>query len=490
MRLRILALFGALALLAAACGDDDGETAATTTTSEPATTSTDPTTTTDPIEGWQRCENPEGFSVAHPREWTTNDGSVTEACSLFDPEPFDVPEATDARVAAISAYVDDVPFHEVAAPGDEHDRAISVVDGHQAVRTVGPAGELYGDDTERTVYAVDLALGVDDGPGTLFLDVVDLDSVAYDSAVTALDRMVKTVDLSVPDESESGVVARYEGAAPWTARLAERNGEPCITAPAADDGTTNCFTALSPDAVRFADHSGDRFSAVAGVTGDDVFRVDLTTGSPVLSYLPVTPGTGVDGSPTGVRGWAAPVPLDDVEQITWFALDGTPLGARTVDEEDDVGAVGTFDTPPIASDGFPASGRPSLLTDVRVAGQEGFDRIVFEFGERGDDLAHSIEVVDAPVAPSGEAVAVEGEATLQITMTPAAGVDLSGDEPRVTYDGPERIDPTATSIVAEVVEVQDFESTLTWAIGLTAAHDVAVAEMADPHRLVVDIGAT
>lgn len=428
----VIALFGALALVIAACGDDDDSAADTTTTSESPSTSTEVTTTTtpDPTDGWKRCENPEGFSVSYPGDWTVNDGSVTERCSLFDPDDFDVPEATDARVAAVSAYVDAVPFNEVAAPETDEDHAVTVVDGHQAVRTEGPAGELYGADTQRTAYAVDLALGVDDGPGTLFLDVVDLDDVPYDDAVTVLDRMVKTIDLDVEDQSEDDVVARYEGAAPWTARLGQQSGEPCVTAPATDEGTTECFTTASADALRFADYSGDLFSAVGGVTGDAVFRVDLRTDSGSFSYLPVTPGAGAEGSPDGIRGWAAPIPLDSVEQISWSDIDGEQLGARIVDEEDDLEPIGSFRSLPVETDAFPASGRASYLTDV----------------------------------------------------------DLSGEEPRVTYDGPQRIDPSATSVIEEVVAAEDFESTFTWAIGLTEENDIAVATIPDPYRVVVDIG--
>lgn len=486
----IIALFGAFALVIASCGDDD-ETADTTTTTPEATTSTEVTTTTapDPTDGWERCENPEGFSIAYPGDWTTNDGSVTEPCSLFDPEAFEVPEATDARVAAVSAYVDDVPFNEVAAPEAGEDHATTVVDGHQAVRTEGPAGEFYGDHTQRAAYAIDLALGVDDGPGTLFVDVVDVDDVAYDDAVSVLDRMVKTIDLDVEDQSETDVVVRYEGAAPWTARLGERGGDPCVTAPATDEGTTECFTTASANALRFADFSGDLFSAMGGVTGDAVFRVDITTDSGQLSYLPVTPGAGEQDSPDGIRGWAVPIPLDSVEQITWSDIDGEQLGARVVDEEDGVGAVGSFESTPIQTEGFPVSGRASYLTDVRVAGHDGFDRIVFEFGERNDDVSYSVEVVDSVTQGSGEEVSVDGAVTLELVMTPASGVDLSGEEPRVTYDGAQRIDPSTTSAVEELVAAEDFESTFTWAIGLAGERDVAVTTLADPYRVVVDVRA-
>lgn len=486
----IIALFGAFALLIASCGDDD-DSAGPTTTEAPTTTSSDATTptTSDPVDGWARCDNPEGFSIAYPGDWTTNDGAVTERCSLFDPEAFEVPAATDARVAAVSAYVDDVPFNEVAAPQTGEDHATTVVDGHQAVRTEGPAGELYGEDTRRTAYAVDLAIGVDDGPGTLFVDVVGVDGVDYDGAVAVLDRMVKTIELDVDDRSEGDVVARYEGAAPWTARLSERSGEPCVTAPSTDEGTTACFTTASADALRFADYSGDLFTTVGGVTGDAVFRVDLTTDSGSFSYLPVTPGAGETGSPEGVRGWAVPIPLERVEQISWSDIDGEQLGARVVDEEDDVESIESFEPTPLETEAFPGSGRASYLTDVRVAGHDGFDRIVFEFGERNDDVTYALDLVGSVTQPSGEEVSVDGAVILEVVMTPASGVDLSGEEPRVTYDGPQRIDPSTTSVVEELVAAEDFESTVTWAVGLTGEREVAVETLSEPYRVVIDVSA-
>lgn len=490
MRRLLLPLLAVFALLAASCGDDDDTTAPTTTESTSTTTdpsTTDPSTPTDdPTSGWERCDNPDGFSVSYPADWHTNDGSVATACGHFDPEEFEVPDATDERVAAISAFVDDVPFHEVAPPEDDVlRRSLTTVDGHQAVRTVGPGGELYGGDTEVTRYAVDLSLGVDDGPGTLFLDTVDLQTIAYDDAVRVLDDMVRTIELDVGEDAGEQVVARYEGAAPFSGELAMQDGEPCVTTPTQGEPQTQCFTLPGSDALRAADFSGELFSTYGGVAGPDVFRVEIETDASTLSYLP----RSVEG--TDVRGFVVPIDGADVEQLAWYDVDGEPLGRRTIgdDAESGVEPVGDFVTPPVQSDGFPASGAPALLEDVRVAPHDGFDRVVFDFGPSEVSLSHSIEVVDEVRATSGDRVEVEGQTLLRVTMSPAAGVDLSGAEPVVTYDGPEEIRPGSTDVVTEVTEVEDFESTLTWAIGLDAGQDVAVATLDDPQRLVIDIDA-
>lgn len=479
MRRLLIPLFAVLALITAACGDDDGgDTAATTTTSADPTSSTSEPADPDPAPEWVRCENPEGFSIGYPADWETNDGSVTEACSAFDPEPFEVPEATDARFAAISAYVDQVDFADAASPeADEESRATTTVDGRQAVRVTGPAGELYEGETA-VRYFVDLSLGTDDGPGTLIIDTLSDD----DEVVRVLDRMVKTIELTASDARAEDVVARYEGGGtPFDATLAAEGDDWCVTAPADGESTTECFTVPSADALRFADFGGDLFAALGGVTGPEVFRVEavLTDGS--FDYLPVA-------TTDAVRGWMIPVPASDITQLNWFDIEGEALGAREFDAEDGPDAIGAFAPLPQETDDFPASGETSYLTDVRVSGHDGFDRLVFEFD--GDAFSWELTSVDEVMATSGEEVEVDGELTYQLVMTPASGVDLSGEEPVVTYDGPQRVDPTTTAIVEELVAADDFEATMTWAIGVGSAEDVAVAFLDGPTRLVVDIETT
>ena len=50
-------------------------------------------------------------------------------------------------------------------------------------------------------------------------------------------------------------------------------------------------------------------------------------------------------------------------------------------------------------------------------------------------------------------------------MMPASGVDLSTDPFTVIYQGPKRIQPNLPNVV-DIVQVGDFESVLSWAIGL------------------------
>jgi hypothetical protein len=151
--------------------------------------------------------------------------------------------------------------------------------------------------------------------------------------------------------------------------------------------------------------------------------------------------------------------------------------------------VGGADTTDKVTDGFPSlEGPTAYLTDVRTAGQDGFDRIVLEF--TGDEVpSYRIGYVDPPVREdgSGHVVPVEGHAALEIRLTPAAGVNLTGEQPRQTYIGPNRVSPPFGAVVNEVVRTGDFEANLAWTAGLTHRAPFAVAVFSDPLRLVVDV---
>ncbi len=88
------------------------------------------------------------------------------------------------------------------------------------------------------------------------------------------------------------------------------------------------------------------------------------------------------------------------------------------------------------------------------------------------------EFVDPPVLadPSGQVVPVSGNAVLQLVMSNASGVDLSVDPPVQTYTGPTRIEANLPNVV-EVVETGDFESVLSWAIGVHSGAGGATAQV-------------
>lgn len=113
--------------------------------------------------------------------------------------------------------------------------------------------------------------------------------------------------------------------------------------------------------------------------------------------------------------------------------------------------IGEFTSPPIESPGYPASGDPAWLTDVRFGAHQGFDRVVFEFDEAAN-LSYSVEYVEEAVPASGNPMDVVGEAILGVMMRPASGVDHTEGELRETYRGPERVNASGAE-VTDLVQV-------------------------------------
>lgn len=131
----------------------------------------------------------------------------------------------------------------------------------------------------------------------------------------------------------------------------------------------------------------------------------------------------------------------------------------------------------------------AVLSEVRVATHDGYDRVVFEFGS-GDRPRVIVRYEDEPAEPgSGQPVDVEGATSLHVIaqMATDVGADLyaPGEPP---YDGPERIEGDATEVVTEVVSLGDFEANMEWAIGVTEEQPFRAEVLTDPLRLVVDVG--
>ena len=128
----------------------------------------------------------------------------------------------------------------------------------------------------------------------------------------------------------------------------------------------------------------------------------------------------------------------------------------------------------------------SLLTDVRAAAHDGYDRIVFQF--RYGMPGYDVRYVDRPVVAdgSGDEVAVDGGAVLLIRMEPALDADLTDETAPLTYTGPQRFTPTTTAVV-ELVRTGGFEAVLTWAAGVDEKRPFLVSTLESPARLVIDV---
>lgn len=331
--LRVLTAVTALLLVTAACGDDGPAGApGTDTTRERAratSTSERNTTTSTSLPGGDlaACENPEGFTISAPVDWATNAGDVVPACSQFNPDPFDVPRGTDERVAAITAYVDPVPFLTAARPDEngEEDRAVTTIDGRQAVRISGESsGEgLFPAGTPMTSYLIDVTPEGGE-PATLFVNTIGTAPFDYDTNAVVLDRMARTIVITDPAvDTDPATIATYVGGGGGFSATAESiedevclrippNGEPVCTAPPAGD-QVNTITLQDLDR-----------PVPSGVTGAHVWRIDLVTPEGMThSYLPVP----VPGADVGAYAFAESV--KGFERVVLFDVTGEEL--RTVE---------------------------------------------------------------------------------------------------------------------------------------------------------------
>ncbi|MCF6744853.1 hypothetical protein E9529_11290 [Blastococcus sp. KM273128] len=146
----------------------------------------------------ERCESPEGYAVSYPESWEVNPGTEVPACSLFSPDSFEVPPATDARVAPISVRVEGIPFDRLVTTGrgEELSREELTIDGRPAVRVERvTAGEgLWPQGLPVTRVVVDLGAD-DESSRALVLNTVGLPRFDYPRNVEVLDRMVASLTL-------------------------------------------------------------------------------------------------------------------------------------------------------------------------------------------------------------------------------------------------------------------------------------------------------
>lgn len=323
---RSLAIITCLVL--AACGgagESDETTTSATSTSAPASTTTAGSTpspdatsgTTDETtalgESPDECTSPTGYSVSYPASWWANDGSVVDACGLFGPEPVDLEPATDVN-APINIYIDPVPFDVAAAPtetGEEIDRAVTLIDGARAVRSVTRVGEgLLPEGTEVTSYVVDVA--TDETDRTMIMTTADVEAYDYVRNARVLDAMAQSLELDV--DTKSNLVAQYRGGgAPFDVTATAAAGTVCLTASPPDEEV--CLSLPNGEAI-VVDTIGD---IAIGLAAPDVFQVEATDG---ISYLPVA----LAG--TDARGWA--LPIDGPTQIVATDRSGEQLASLEV----------------------------------------------------------------------------------------------------------------------------------------------------------------
>ncbi len=124
----------------------------------------------------------------------------------------------------------------------------------------------------------------------------------------------------------------------------------------------------------------------------------------------------------------------------------------------------------------------ATLREMRIARQEGFDRVVFVFD--GGIPSYTAEYVDRPVRAcgSGDVVDVAGDGWLRVGFTPARAHTDAG-QATVT----DRDRRPGLPVIRQVRAICDFEAHLDWVIGTGSPNRYRVFELADPDRVVVDV---
>lgn len=202
-----------------------------------------------------------------------------------------------------------------------------------------------------------------------------------------------------------------------------------------------------------------------------MLRTPLALG---LSALLLAACGGGD-DPTLTAGSASPAPTAASATPSVAATQEPPAAGPTTPAP---GAGGT------ALSTGQAEGGPLTVTEVRVARQDGFDRVVFELdGEAGGAPGWRVEYVDDPRRDgSGEPVDVEGEAVLVVLISGSGYPFDTGREEATSADV-----PADTEVVTDVELGSVFEGTYEAFIGLSEQRPFSVTRLADPARIVVDV---
>ncbi len=199
---------------------------------------------------------------------------------------------------------------------------------------------------------------------------------------------------------------------------------------------------------------------------------------------------GSDGGGDGERTAASSTTLTTAATSTSESTLGDGGGGATSSTSSTTAGDGFEGRTTPTSAPAPSGTDAALLSAVRVTGERGFDRVVFEFTD--DQLpGYDIAYLDGPARQdgSGEEVPVAGEALLEVRLAPASGVNLLDGTFEQTYTGPDRVHGD-TGVVTEVVRIGDFEANLTWVIGLDDEAAYRVEVLRDPPRIVIDLATT
>jgi hypothetical protein len=170
---------------------------------------------------------------------------------------------------------------------------------------------------------------------------------------------------------------------------------------------------------------------------------------------------------------AAPTPT----RTATAAPTSPPPAATTAPPTNSPGSTPSTACPPLTG-GSPLGA--SRLVAMRAAHNPGFDRLVFEFS--GPSVPeYRIELASTFIAPSGQAVRVDGNAFFAVRL----GGQAHNDAGQKSYP---QADPfrVGLSVVREVKLVEDFEGVVRFGVGMERVVCPTVLTLLGPSRVVVD----
>jgi hypothetical protein len=122
----------------------------------------------------------------------------------------------------------------------------------------------------------------------------------------------------------------------------------------------------------------------------------------------------------------------------------------------------------------------AFVDAVRTGTHPGYDRVTIEFnnGEPGS--------VD--MSPHDGTTFTQGASGQQVTLSGSTGllVIIHGSDEHTAYSGSTDI-KTAYSVLLELRQVEDFEGTVQWGLGLSKTACYRAFYLTNPARLVIDI---
>jgi len=192
--------------------------------------------------------------------------------------------------------------------------------------------------------------------------------------------------------------------------------------------------------------------------------------------------TSKDGGAAGDTGYAIPTFVGDTPTVSSTAAKPakTESAAKDSAKAPAPGGGGEWTT---ATRDVVRPRVVGTLRGLRVAQQNGFDRLVLDFGAGAAPGWH-VEYVDGPVAQcgSGQVVRVAGDAKLLVRLRTAQAHDDAG-APTVR----QRDLPLTLPVMKQLVMTCDFEGDVEIVLGLDSRQPYRVMELQSPNRLVIDL---